>query len=402
MKNLLRTHLRHALLCSVCINVLALAPTLYLLQVYDRVLASRSLETLAMLAMFAGIALTTLLFQEIARGYLLGHAATALELHLAPTSLAARVAERAGLAPPRPTDIQQDLAALRGFLSGAGCIALFDAPWLIVYLLVIFLFHWSLGLLATLCSALLIGLAVINDRRAGNKVGDHDRQRRQAEHIAQEILANAEVIAAMGVISRLQKAQHCLRREAAISQTVISERTHRYKCITRWLRQLIQVAMMALGAWLVIEQHATGGVMLATTILLGKALAPIEQIIGNWKQFMAARSAWPRFEALLPHGSSIYDCQDGATGVQGASTTGADGATHTGERNDDGIFGDSTRQGNESISSSYTKPDGAYGKGGTAATEIPTSYAESHQTVHRQDLHVFSVSWSTKDMAACL
>jgi ATP-binding cassette subfamily C protein EexD len=303
--NLLKNHLRHAFARSACINLLALAPTIYLLQVYDRVLTSRSLETLAMLALFAAIALTTLLFQEIARGHLLGRAAAALDLVFAPAAIAARVSERAGITPPRPADIQEDLAAVRGFLSGPGCIALFDAPWMILYLLVIFAFHWSLGLMAMLSAALLIALAVSHERGTGYEASEHKRLRRRAEHLSQEIVANAETVAAMGVTVRLQQARQALQQGASQGQTVMSERSHRYKCVTRWVRQLIQVVMMALGAWLVIEERASGGVMLATTILLGKALAPIEQLIGNWKQLTAARGAWPRCEALLGQSATL-------------------------------------------------------------------------------------------------
>lgn len=299
MAYLLRDHLRYAVLFSVIVNILTLAPTLYLLQVYDRVLSSRSLETLGMLAIFTTIALAVMMAVEIARGKLLVHAGAALDQRLGSLALAAQLDARAHRQHSQHGQSLRDLALLRSFLSGPSIVAFLDAPWLLVYLLVIFMFHWTLGVLATGSALVLLLVAGFNNSRTQSQVHDYALQQRQVDAFTNQLLRNAEVVTVLGMKTRLLTAWDTLKGGSLNSQTEVSDVGGFYKSMTKCVRQLIQVAMMALGAWLVIEQHATAGVMIATTVLLGKALMPVEQMIGSWKQFAEIRDAWPRLSALL-------------------------------------------------------------------------------------------------------
>lgn len=299
MAYLLRDHLRHALLFSVIVNLLTLAPTIYLLQVYDRVLSSRSLETLAMLALFTIITLAVMMAIEVARGRLLVNAGAALDQRLGRLALAAQLDARAHLKQSPHSQSLRDLTLLRNFLSGPAILAFLDAPWLLIYLLIIFLFHWTLGALALLSALVLLLLAAVNNSHTKAQVHDYNQQQRQVDGFTGQLIRNAEVVTVLGMQTRLLNAWDTLKLDSLHKQTEVSDFGGFYKSLTKCIRQLIQVAMMAVGAWLVIEQHATAGVMIATTVLLGKALMPVEQMIGSWKQFAEVRDAWPRLAKLL-------------------------------------------------------------------------------------------------------
>ena len=299
MAFILRNHLRYALLLSVIVNILTLAPTIYLLQVYDRVLSSRSLETLGMLALFAVIMLGVMMAVETVRGRLLVHAGSALDRRLGRLALAAQLDARAHMKSSPHSQSLRDLTLLRGFLSGPAIIAFLDAPWLFVYLLIIFLFHWTLGVLAVLSALVLLVLAAVNSRHTQSQVHDYNLRQKQVDAFSGQLIRNAEVVTVLGMKTRLLDAWDKLKADSLTTQAEVSDFGGFYKSLTKCLRQLIQVAMMALGAWLVIEQHATAGVMIATTVLLGKALLPVEQMIGSWKQFAEVRDAWPCLSKLL-------------------------------------------------------------------------------------------------------
>jgi ATP-binding cassette subfamily C exporter for protease/lipase len=299
MYRLIQRHLLIAAGFSVASNLLALAPTLYLLQVYDRVLPSQSVETLLMLMVFMAIALGLNLVVDIARSRILSDLGLQIGNRLDRLALRAHISAHAHRLPPRPVASLGDINALRAFLAGSGVIALFDAPWLLVYLIVIGLFHWLLALIAAVSGLVLIGVALLNDRLTRSRIHSYLARQREAEVFYQQLLRNAEVMTVLGMVDNLVSAWDARKRDYIAAQRDVSDSSALYRDVTRGLRQAIQVIMMAAGAGLVISGHATPGVMLATTILLGKALAPIELLIGNWKQAGELREAWPRLDALL-------------------------------------------------------------------------------------------------------
>ncbi|QBR00600.1 type I secretion system permease/ATPase [Paraburkholderia pallida] len=299
MYRLMRAHLLIAGTLSILSNLLLLAPTIYLLQVYDRVLPSRSMETLFMLMAFVAIALAMQFIVDVARSRVLSDLARQVGDLLDRMILKEQIAVNAGHSPTPSVASPGDAGTLRGFLAGSGVLALFDSPWLIVYLIVIGLFHWLLALIATLSAMVLVGIALYGDWRTRSAIESYVRQQRAEDMRLHGYLRNAEVIVAMGMIENVANAWDARKHEHVTAQQRVVNNGALYREVTKGVRQGVQVIMMAAGAWLVISDHATAGAMIATTILLGKALAPIEQLIGSWKQLGELRDAWHRLDRLL-------------------------------------------------------------------------------------------------------
>ncbi|WP_431207234.1 type I secretion system permease/ATPase [Burkholderia cepacia] len=305
MFRLVRSHLLAATAFGIGSNLLLLAPTIYLLQVYDRVLPSRSLETLAMLTIMMAIALATMLVTDIARSRILSDLGLRIGDRLDRLALAAHVSARARRLPGAFIATQGDVNVLRAFMAGPGVIAFLDAPWLPFYLVVIGLFHWSLGAIAAASAVVLFCIALINERHARRAIEAYLPRQREGEAAHQQIMRNAEVLTVLGMTDDIVDAWDRRKRGYIDAQRELADTNALYRDVTKMLRQTIQVVMMAAGAWLVIDAHATPGVMLATTILLGKALAPIEQLIGSWKLAGELREAWPRLNALLAEAPDV-------------------------------------------------------------------------------------------------
>ncbi|SIT48640.1 Alkaline protease secretion ATP-binding protein AprD [Paraburkholderia ribeironis] len=298
MFHAIRRHLWLAALFAFASNLLMLAPTIYLLQVYDRVLPSRSLETLAMLMVVMGIALVMALAVDVVRSRLLGDLGRQLADQLDRLALAARIDAQARRSVRPDLATAQDVASLRAFLSGSGVNALLDMPWLVVYLGVMFLFHWSLGLIAIGSAVLLVALTLLNDWLTRNSVRAYTTRQRETDQLYAQISRNAEIVTVLGMNRALIDAWSARRSIDLDGQAKVADTSTLNRSIGKTVRQAIQIVMMGAGAWLVINQFATGGVMLATTLLLGKALAPIDQMLGSWKQFTEVRQAWNRLDAL--------------------------------------------------------------------------------------------------------
>jgi PrtD family type I secretion system ABC transporter len=294
----IKRHLLVATFFGIASNLLVLAPTLYLLQVYDRVLPSRSLETLVMLVIFMTIALFMTFAVEVVRSRVLTDLGRQLADRLDRLALEARVDMLARRTPRPDLATSQDVAALRAFLSGAGVTALLDMPWLVFYLALMFLFHWSLGLIAVGSAIILVCLTLLNDRSTRGGVRSYMARQRETDQIAAQIGRNAEIVTVLGMNAAVIDAWAVRRSLDLDAQEQVTDTSMLNKNVSKALRQAIQVVMMAVGAWLVINQYATGGVMLATTILLGKALAPVEQMLGSWKQLTEVRQGWDRLNAL--------------------------------------------------------------------------------------------------------
>jgi PrtD family type I secretion system ABC transporter len=289
----------HAGLFSLCMNVLLLAPSLYMIQVFDRVIASRSNETLVVLTLAAIGAIAVMGALDALRARLLGTAAVALDGKLAPRVLDGLVANAARLGGADYVHGLRDVSTLRGFLTGNGVLALFDAPWLPIYVGVIFLFHPLLGLVATAGAALLIAAAVANEKLSREPLEALQEANRRAMRYVDASLRNAEVISALGMLRAVRRRWSALNGGAQALQLESSRMAALVGGTTKFIRQAVQIVMLAAGAYLVIDQHVTGGVMMAATILLGRALAPVEALIGSWRGLVEARGAYARLDALL-------------------------------------------------------------------------------------------------------
>ena len=288
-------------LFSFVINLLYLVPALFMLQVFDRVIPTNSRDTLWVLLAGVGSALAILFVLDYVRlrvQHLLGNL---VDERLSPPVLHAVVEASARSRLHARPDAMRDIATLRGLFSANGLTALMDAPWIVVYVAVIAVFHPALGWGAAAATALMLALAWLNDRVSRKALDAVQKETRQASHYVEGSLRNAEVLQAMGMTGRLL-ARWRRRQDQALSlQASTSHASVAFSAASRFLRQAVQVMMMSIGAWLVLTQAASAGVMIATTVLLGRALQPVEQIVGSWRVLGEARSALRRLRELCAH-----------------------------------------------------------------------------------------------------
>lgn len=284
---------------SLVLNLLLLVPALFMLQMFDRVLTSRSIETLTMLLMLALGALVFMAYLDIIRSRLLSSASVALERVLGPSVLSDMIRRSALPGNDAAMHGMRDVNTLRAFLTGPGIIALFDAPWLPIYVIIIYLFHPMLGLIALVGAFLLLMLALINERLSREPLEAMQLQARRAGRFADQSIAHAEVIQTLGMTQNLTRGWEAVSRGALENQLNANRAGSVVTATSRFMRQALQVVMLATGAWLVIEQKATSGVMIAATILLARALAPVEAAIGGWKGLVDARSAYGRLQQIF-------------------------------------------------------------------------------------------------------
>lgn len=294
-----RPFFAYAGLFSLCINLLMLVPSLYMLQVFDRVIASRSNETLVMLTLATTVALAMMALLDALRARLLAAAGLAMDATLGPRVLDGLLTDAARAGGSEHTHGLRDVATLRGFFTGNGVFALFDAPWLPIYVLIIFFFHPLLGAIALAGAIGLVALVVVNERLARAGLEKLATGTRQSTRDVDASLRNAEVVAAMGMLPALTR--RWVTQNAAVEQHQLesSRLAARMNGITKFARQFIQTAMLCAGAYLVIDQNVSGGVMMAATIILGRALSPVEMLIGSWRGLVDARGAWARLDAIL-------------------------------------------------------------------------------------------------------
>jgi len=294
-----RRHFLHAAVFSLASNVLVLVPSLYMLQVFDRVLVSRVEETLLLLTLITVVALAVYGGLDVVRGRLLAGAARALEREHSPAVLLAQVRAAVGPGRPVPGPVLRDIATVRAFLTGPGIVAAFDCPWLVVFIACIFAFHSLLGAIAATGALVLLGLAVVNEwltRAALREVQDEVRVMNRRADMS---LRNAEVIAALGIAGTVVDRWRQSDQRTAQVRRRAEQLALRFSAAGKVLRQLLQVAMLGTGAWLVIRMHATPGLMIAGTILVGRALAPVELLISGWRGLVEARDALRRLEDIL-------------------------------------------------------------------------------------------------------
>lgn len=292
---------------SLVINLLMLAPALFMLQVFDRVVSSRSVETLVMLLALTLTALMVMAYLDAIRARLLARAAMRLEKQLGPRVLASMLRDSAHANRAASVHGLRDINALRNFLAGPGVIAIFDAPWVPLFILVIFLFHPLLGFVALVGALLLIALTVLNEKLSRKSIEAMQTDARIAGRFVDQSLGNAEVVGALGMVDNVTEDWREKNQKVLQSQYEANQIGSFLTSATRFLRQMLQVVMLATGAWLTIEQVTTPGVMIAATIILGRALAPIEALIGGWKSLIEARGAYGRLAAVMASESTAAD-----------------------------------------------------------------------------------------------
>ena len=296
---LLKRPLLHVAGLSFFVNLLLLVPALFMLQVFDRVLSSQSSDTLLVLLLGVGIALLLLLVLDHLRSRLQGVAGNLVAEALQPTVARLSIAQGAQRSGRAPSEGLRDVASLRALFSSQGLLALFDAPWVIVYVAVIWLAHPALGIAAAVSAVVMMALAMANDFLTRRDIESLQRAAGSASRYLDASLHNAEAAQAMGMTDALLARWRQKNAEVTALQGPTARKSVLMTATTRTLRQAVQVLTLALGAWLVIRGEATAGIMIATTTLLGRALAPVEQIVGSWRVLAEGRAAFSRLATLL-------------------------------------------------------------------------------------------------------
>lgn len=289
----------YAGLFSMFINLLMLVPALYMLQVYDRVLASRSESTLLMLTVLIVFLLSVMGLLEVVRSRILVRVSARLDTQLNPRLFTAmfdaklRDGRGAGAQP------MDDLNSLRQFLTGNGLFGFFDAPWIPIYIGVLFLMHPWLGWFGVGGALLLLALAATNELVTRKPLAKANQLAVASRGYLNGNLRNVEALEAMGMVERVQGRWAERHREVLGLQALASDRAAFLANASRALRVMLQSLILGVGAYLVLHQQFTAGVMIAGSIILGRALAPIDLLIGTWKGFVSARSAYQRLHGLL-------------------------------------------------------------------------------------------------------
>jgi len=293
-----RRHFTSALLFSAIISVLYLSSSIYMMLVYDKVLNSGSFVTLAMITIALVFALGTLAYLDYIRGVLLQRAGMRLDRELS-GSVMQVVLRDAALGDPRRKQLLRDWDQTRGMMTGQAAQALLDAPWAPVFLFVLFILHWSLALLAVVGAVLFLAIA----RHTEKRLREPTRQANEASQtVASELdgsLRNAGPIRAMGMEASLVNRWLDQREGARGASTSAVEMSLGSTSLLKFLRLLWQSLALGLGAWLAIEGKIAPGAMIASSILIGRTLAPLEQLLGAWRTLVSGADSYARLKATL-------------------------------------------------------------------------------------------------------
>lgn len=284
---------------SAITNLLMLVPSIYMLQVYDRVLASGNEVTLGMLTLIMLGAYLLMAALEMVRSFVLVRVGAGFDMKLNKRVYTAAFEQNLKKAGGNAGQALQDLTGVRQFITGNGVFAFFDAPWFPIYLAVIFMFEPALGWFALGGTIILVILAVLNDRVSKKPLTEASTMAVAATTLATNNLRNAEVIESMGMLPNLMARWFKLHGKFLHLQAEASEKAGLVGAVTKFVQVSLQSLVLGFGALLVIEGSMTPGMMIAASILVGRAMAPMQQLIGVWKSFSGTRTAYERLSALL-------------------------------------------------------------------------------------------------------
>lgn len=284
---------------TALINVLMLVPSIYMLQVYDRVLSSQNETTLAMLSLMVVGFFVFIGLLEVVRSFIVIRIGSQLERRFNLRVYQAAFERNLFKGEGNAGQSLGDLTHIRQFVTGPALFAFFDAPWFPVYLFVIYLFNVWLGVLATAGALLLIALACLNEYMTKKPLGEAAGFSQQSSQLATSHLHNAETIQAMGMLGSLRKRWFQVHSRFLGLQNQASDTGAVISSLSKTLRLCLQSLVLGLGALLVIKGDMTAGMMIAGSILMGRVLSPIDQLIAVWKQWSGAKLAYRRLDALL-------------------------------------------------------------------------------------------------------
>lgn len=284
---------------SSVINMLMLAPAIYMLQVYDRVLASRNTTTLLMLTLLIIGLYSVIGLIEYARSSFMTRLGNRLDVKLNQLVFHAAFKRKIATGDNNPAQAIADLAQIRQFLSGNSLFALLDIPWTPFYLIIAFLVHPLLGWLSLGGILTLFTLTMVTELTTKKPIQEAQSLSGNNASKLNKQLQNSDAIEAMGMLSTLKR--HWLEQHSRVLllQTKIADKSAALSSLSRFVRVLLQSIALGAGALLVIAGELTPGLMIAASIILGRVLNPVEQVIGSWKQFVQFRGAWKQLAELL-------------------------------------------------------------------------------------------------------
>ncbi|MYM35554.1 type I secretion system permease/ATPase [Duganella sp. FT94W] len=284
---------------SAISNILMLVPSLYMMQVYDRVLASKNELTLLMLTLMMLGAFAFVSVLELVRTYVLVRVGARFDMTMNKRVYTAAFERNLKRAGGNAGQSLNDLTSLRQFLTGNALFAFFDAPWFPIYLIIIFFFEPSLGFFALGGTVVLVALAYINERVTHKPLSEANSMAIAAGNLATNNLRNAEVIESMGMLPNLVGRWFKLHSKFLHVQAEVSEKAGQIGAVTKFVQVSLQSLILGFGALLAIEGKISPGMMIASSILVGRALAPVQQVITVWKSWASTRSAYERLTDLL-------------------------------------------------------------------------------------------------------
>jgi len=283
---------------SAAINILMLVPVIYMLQVYDRVMSSGSLSTLTMLTLLMAALLMAMGGFEWVRSRILISASNRIEKNLRKrvSQAAFKHALLSGGGSAQPLN---DLIGLRQFLTGNGLFAFFDAPWFPIYVAIMFMFHFWFGVSAILAGIVMVALTYTNEIMTSKRLQQANALGNKATGQLGGSLRNAEVVAAMGMADDIRVRQDMTSDQVLVLQTEASSRAAIIANVSKSFRMIVQSLLLGMGALLALRGEISPGMVIAGSLLLGRALAPIDLLVGTWKGFSVARAQYARLGELL-------------------------------------------------------------------------------------------------------
>ena len=285
---------------SFFVNALMLVPTFYMIQISGRVVPSSSTSTLLMLTLILTVLVVTMGSLEWVRSRIMVRISNRLDVMLSRDVYRAsfKRALNSGGSDATAQSLN-DLTALRQFFTGSGLFAFFDAPWFPIYTFVMFLFHPWFGFMTLACGLVLALLAVVNHRLTANALANANKENVASNVVTAKTLRNAEVIESMGMLETLMNRWAKRQRRIMLMQSEASDKGGIVSTISKTFRTWSQSIMLAIGAYLVVTHEINPGLLMAGSLLLGRALAPIDQMIGSWKGFVAAKVQYDRLSKVL-------------------------------------------------------------------------------------------------------
>jgi PrtD family type I secretion system ABC transporter len=285
---------------SGAVNLLTLSGSLYMLQVYDRVIPSRNVATLLGLSLICLLAYLLQGYFDALRTRMLARIGSMFDVSLQePIHFALAVLPLRGTRPLLAQQPLRDLDQIRAFLSGIGPTAFLDMPWMPIFLIVLFLFHPVIGLTALLGAAAIVALTLLTERQSRSAAKSAMECSAHRQVLADATRQNAEAIRALGMTGRLAARWSAANARFLQENIQVMDVHANLGSAAKVLRFVLQSALLGIGAYLVVIEQASGGIMIASSIVMGRALAPIEVALGTWKQLVAARQGIERLPDIL-------------------------------------------------------------------------------------------------------